>query len=138
VQPEDLLKFGLIPEMIGRLPIIATLDELTEEALVNILTVPKNALVKQYKKLLDLDGVELKFTDDALRGIASEAVRRKTGARGLRGILESAMLDVMYDVPSNKLTREVVINADVILHGEAPFVLVEKPGKGGGGKSKSA
>ena len=82
--------------------------------------------------------MELKFTDDALRGIASEAVRRKTGARGLRGILESAMLDVMYDVPSNKLTREVVINADVILHGEAPFVLVEKPGKGGGGKSKSA
>ncbi|HCF58600.1 MAG TPA: ATP-dependent Clp protease ATP-binding subunit ClpX, partial [Myxococcales bacterium] len=125
-QPEDLLKFGMIPEFIGRLPVVATLDELDEKALVSILTEPKNALIKQYKKLLDLDGVNLKFTDGALKAIASEAVRRKTGARGLRGILEAAMLDVMYDVPSRKTAREVIISEEVILKGEKPLVVVEK------------
>jgi ATP-dependent Clp protease ATP-binding subunit ClpX len=125
-QPEDLLKFGMIPEFIGRLPVVATLDELDEKALVSILTEPKNALVKQYKRLLELDGVNLKFTDGALKAIASEAVRRKTGARGLRGILEAAMLDVMYDIPSRKTAREVVISEDVILKGEKPLVVVEK------------
>jgi ATP-dependent Clp protease ATP-binding subunit ClpX len=126
VQPEDLLKFGMIPEFIGRLPVVATLEELDEQSLVRILTEPKNALVKQYKKLLDIDGVSLKFTDTALKAVAEEAVRRKTGARGLRAILESAMLDVMYDVPNHKSAREVVISEDVILNKEAPLVVVEK------------
>jgi ATP-dependent Clp protease ATP-binding subunit ClpX len=126
VQPEDLLKFGMIPEFIGRLPVVATLEELDEQALVSILTEPKNALVKQYRKLLDMDGVNLKFTDSALRAIAAEAVRRKTGARGLRAILEAAMLDVMYDVPNHKQAREVVISEEVILNKEAPLVVVEK------------
>ena len=99
VEPEDLLKFGMIPEFIGRLPIVTALEELDEPALVNILSQPKNALTKQYKKLFELDGVTLKFTDGALKAIASEAIRRKAGARGLRSILESAMLDVMYEIP---------------------------------------
>ena len=99
VEPEDLLKFGMIPEFIGRLPIVTALEELDEPALVNILSQPKNALAKQYKKLFELDGVSLKFTDGALKAIASEAIRRKAGARGLRSILESAMLDVMYEIP---------------------------------------
>lgn len=126
VQPQDLLKFGMIPEFIGRLPVLATLEELDEKALVNILTEPKNALVKQYKRLLELDGVNLKFTDNALKAVANEAVRRKTGARGLRAILESSMLDVMYDIPSRKAAREVVINEDVVLKKETPLVVMEK------------
>jgi ATP-dependent Clp protease ATP-binding subunit ClpX len=123
VEPEDLLKFGMIPEFIGRLPIVTALEELDEGALVSILSLPKNALVKQYRKLFDLDGVALKFTDGALKAIASEAIRRKAGARGLRSILETAMLDVMYDIPSQKTAREVVISEEVILKKSEPVVL---------------
>ena len=126
VEPEDLLKFGMIPEFIGRLPVIATLDELDEASLVDILLTPKNALVKQYRKLLEMDGVSLKFTDSALKAVAREAIRHKAGARGLRAILESAMLDVMYDVPSRKNAREVVLNEESILKKEDPLVLYEK------------
>jgi len=123
VEPEDLLKFGMIPEFIGRLPIVTALEELDEPALMDILSRPKNALVKQYRKLFDLDGVNLKFTDGALKAIASEAIRRKAGARGLRSILESAMLDVMYEIPSRKTAREVVISEEVILKKSEPVVL---------------
>jgi ATP-dependent Clp protease ATP-binding subunit ClpX len=126
VEPEDLLKFGMIPEFIGRLPVIATLEELDEHSLVDILLTPKNALVKQYRKLLEMDGVHLKFTDSALKAVAKEAIRHKAGARGLRAILESAMLDVMYDVPSRKNAREVIISEDAILKREEPLVLYEK------------
>src|SRR5262250_2174783 len=123
VEPEDLLKFGMIPEFIGRLPIVSALEELDESALVDILSQPKNALVKQYRKLFDLDGVALKFTDGALKAIASEAIRRKAGARGLRSILETAMLDVIYDIPSQKTAREVVISEEVILKKSEPVIL---------------
>ena len=126
VEPDDLLKFGMIPEFIGRLPVVATLDELNEGALVDILLTPKNALVKQYRKLLEMDGVNLKFTDSALRAVAREAIRHKAGARGLRAILEVAMLDVMFDVPSQKNAREVVLNEEAILKKEEPLVLYEK------------
>ncbi|HYR54895.1 MAG TPA: ATP-dependent Clp protease ATP-binding subunit ClpX [Myxococcaceae bacterium] len=123
VEPEDLLKFGMIPEFIGRLPIVTALEELDESALMDILSQPKNALVKQYRKLFDLDGVSLKFTEGALKAIASEAIRRKAGARGLRSILEGAMLDVMYEIPSRKTAREVVISEEVILKKSEPVVL---------------
>jgi ATP-dependent Clp protease ATP-binding subunit ClpX len=123
VEPEDLLKFGMIPEFIGRLPIVTALEELDEAALVDILSQPKNALVKQYRKLFDLDGVTLRFTEGALRSISSEAIRRKAGARGLRSILENAMLDVMYEIPSRKTVREVVISEDVILKKSEPVIL---------------
>ncbi len=125
VEPGDLLKFGLIPEFIGRLPVVATLDELDEEALVRILCEPKNALVKQYQKLFEMEGVTLKFTDGALAAIASEAMKRKTGARGLRSILENAMLDVMYDIPSQDKVREVVFSEEVILHDARPIILYD-------------
>ena len=125
VQPEDLIKFGLIPEFIGRIPILATLDELSLEALVRILTEPKNALVKQYKKLFELEGVELKFTDEALLAIAREAVKRKSGARGLRAIMESVMLDIMYEIPSTPGIRECIIGEEVITKGERPLLLYE-------------
>jgi ATP-dependent Clp protease ATP-binding subunit ClpX len=121
VQPQDLLKFGLIPEFVGRLPVIATLDELNEDALVRILKEPKNALVKQYQKLLDLDRVSLKFTDDAMVAVAREALKRKSGARGLRAILERAMLDLMYELPSLKDVQECLINEDFILKHAAPI-----------------
>jgi ATP-dependent Clp protease ATP-binding subunit ClpX len=123
VEPDDLMKFGMIPEFIGRLPIITALEELDEPALVNILSQPKNALTKQYKKLFELDGVNLKFTDGALKAIAQEAIRRKAGARGLRSILEGAMLDVMYDIPSRKTAREVLISEETILKKSEPVVL---------------
>ncbi len=126
VQPEDLVQYGLIPEFIGRLPVIATLDELSESALVQILTQPKNALVKQYKKLFEMDGVQLKFTPEALNAIARKALEHKAGARGLRAILENAMLDIMYEIPSQDTVREVVINEDVILNREHPLRLYEK------------
>jgi ATP-dependent Clp protease ATP-binding subunit ClpX len=113
----------MIPEFIGRLPIITALEELDEPALVNILSMPKNALTKQYRKLFELDGVTLKFTDGALKAIASEAIRRKAGARGLRSILEGAMLDVMYELPSRKTAREVLISEEVILKKSEPVVL---------------
>jgi len=125
VEPADLLKYGLIPEFIGRLPVVATLDELDESSLVQILTEPKNALVKQYKKLFDMEKVELKFTDGALLAIAKEALKRKTGARGLRSILENAMLDVMYDIPSQDRVKEVVISEDVIYNQAQPIVVYE-------------
>lgn len=125
VEPEDLVKFGLIPEFVGRLPIIASLSELDEEALVRILTEPKNALAKQFKRLLELDGVRLTFTDGALRAVAQRALERKTGARGLRAILENIMLDVMYEVPSAEGAREVVVNEDVILGKGKPVIVYD-------------
>jgi ATP-dependent Clp protease ATP-binding subunit ClpX len=125
VEPVDLLKFGLIPEFVGRLPVVATLDELDEESLIQILKEPKNALVKQYQKLFEMEKVNLKFTDGALVAIAREALKRKTGARGLRSILENAMLDVMYDIPSQDRVKEVVISEDVILNKANPIVLYE-------------
>jgi ATP-dependent Clp protease ATP-binding subunit ClpX len=126
VQPEDLLKFGLIPEFIGRLPVIATLEELNEDALVRILKEPKNALVKQYQKIFDFENVKLKFTDGALRAISREALRRKSGARGLRAILENTMLDVMYEIPSCTNIKECVISEEVILKREQPILVYEK------------
>jgi ATP-dependent Clp protease ATP-binding subunit ClpX len=126
VQPEDLLKFGMIPEFIGRLPVVATLEELDEVALVDILTRPRNALAKQYRKLMEMDGVQLKFTDGALRAVAREAIRHKSGARGLRAILEQAMLNVMYEVPSHKNIREIVLNEECIMKKEAPLIVYEK------------
>src|SRR5512133_3873623 len=126
VEPEDLLKFGMIPEFIGRLPIVTALEELDEQALIDILTKPRNALVKQYKKLLEMDGVNLKFTDGALRAIARAAPHNKAGARGLRAILEQAMLDIMYDVPSRRNVREIVISEDVIDKREPPIVVLQK------------
>lgn len=125
VQPQDLLRFGLIPEFIGRLPVIATLDELSEEAMVRILTEPKNAIVRQYQKLFEIQGVELKFTDGAIKAVAKEALKRKSGARGLRSILEKAMLDIMFEIPSMKNVRECVVSEEVILQNESPILLFE-------------
>jgi ATP-dependent Clp protease ATP-binding subunit ClpX len=125
VQPEDLLKFGLIPEFIGRLPVIASLGELSLEALVRILTEPKNALVRQYEKLFEFEDVKLKFSKDALRAIAKEAIDRKSGARGLRAILEKVMLDIMYDLPSRSGVAECVIGEEVIINNDAPLLLYE-------------
>ncbi len=126
VQPEDLLKFGLIPEFIGRLPVIATLDELSIEALIDILKKPRNALVKQYQKLFDFENVKLRFTEGALMSIAKEALKRKSGARGLRSIMENIMLDVMYEIPSQPNIRECIISEEVVLHHESPILLYEK------------
>lgn len=131
VQPEDLLKFGLIPEFVGRLPIIATLSDLDEEALVKVLTEPKNAILKQYKALFDMEDVELKVTDDALRAIAQKAIERKTGARGLRAIMEEHLLELMYDIPDEKSVSEIVINADVINDKSAPIFVHKKEKKVG-------
>ncbi len=126
VQPEDLLKFGLIPEMVGRLPIIATMHELEEEDLVRILKEPKNALTKQYQKLFEFDEIRLSFTEDALTAIARKALTRKSGARGLRSVMEAAMLDIMYDLPSKEGVQECVVNEQVITDGEYPVVLYRK------------
>jgi len=126
VQPEDLLKFGLIPEFIGRLPVIATLHELNEDALIDILTTPKNSLMKQFQKLFEMDGVKLKFTKGALRAVARKALERESGARGLRAILEEAMLDIMYEVPSKEGIKEVVVNEDTIAKGETPLIVYHK------------
>jgi ATP-dependent Clp protease ATP-binding subunit ClpX len=126
VEPEDLLRAGLIPEFIGRLPVIATLHELNEEALVDILTKPKNALVKQYQKLFEMDGVKLKFANGALHAVAREALKRNAGARGLRAIMEKSMLDIMYDVPSQADINEVVVSEEVIASGEKPLIVYEK------------
>jgi ATP-dependent Clp protease ATP-binding subunit ClpX len=123
VQPSDLLKFGMIPEFTGRLPVIATLEELDEKALMDILIKPKNALAKQYQKLLDMDGVKLMFAEGAIEAIAKKAMKKGTGARGLRAILETTMLDVMYDVPAKKDVAEVVIAADTILENKPPQVV---------------
>lgn len=124
-RPEDLLRFGLIPELVGRLPVIATMNELDEEDLVRILREPKNALAKQYERLFELDGIRLRFTEGALSAIASEALKRKSGARGLRSVMEDAMLDVMYELPSEPNVKECVISEQVILAGDYPVVLYE-------------
>ena len=120
--PEDLLKFGLIPEFVGRLPIVVTLDSLDESALISILSEPKNALVKQYTKLFNLDNVELEFTQEALKAIAQKAIERKTGARGLRSIIEDVMTDIMFDIPSNERINKVIITESTITSGEKPEV----------------
>ena len=124
-EAEDLMRFGLIPEFIGRVPVVATLDELDVDALVNILTEPKNALVKQYQKLFEMDGVKLKFTEGGLRRVAEEALKRKTGARGLRGILEDILLDVMYELPTRENVRECIISEDVVLRTQEPILVYE-------------
>lgn len=126
VQPEDLLKYGLIPEFVGRLPVVATLQELEEKALMRVLIEPKNSLIKQYEKLFLIENVKLKFTDAALVAISKKAHQQKTGARGLRAILEEVMLDLMYDIPSQKNVRECVITDDVINGHGAPLILHEK------------
>jgi ATP-dependent Clp protease ATP-binding subunit ClpX len=126
IEPEDLLRAGLIPEFIGRLPVIATLHELNEEALVDILTKPKNALVKQYQKLFEMDGVKLKFSQGALHAVARQALKRNAGARGLRAIMEKSMLDIMYEVPSQADIREVAVSEEVIASGEKPLIVYEK------------
>ncbi|HVR02741.1 MAG TPA: ATP-dependent Clp protease ATP-binding subunit ClpX, partial [Polyangia bacterium] len=127
VQPEDLLKYGMIPEFVGRLPVIAPLHELDEPALIDILTKPKNALVKQYQKLFEMDGVKLRFTKGAMSAIAADAQKHKSGARGLRAILELAMLDIMFDVPtSGSAIREVVINEETIQKGQQPILMYQK------------
>ena len=126
VQPEDLLKYGLIPEFIGRLPITATLDELAEDVLVEILKKPRNAIVKQYKKLFELENVKLTFTEGAIRGIAREAMKKKTGARGLRSIMEKVMLDVMYELPSIANVKECVVSEEVIINHEKPILIYEE------------
>ena len=114
VQPEDQIQFGLIPEFVGRIPVVATLDELDEKSLVEILTKPKNAVIKQFQKLMELEGVELEVTKSALKAIAQEAIRRKTGARGLRAIIESIMLDISYEVPTIEGLRRCVITEEVV------------------------
>jgi len=127
IMPEDLLKFGLIPEFIGRLPVIVTLDALDEDALVRILVEPKNALVKQYQKLLQMDNIDLEFKEDAIREIARQALKRNTGARGLRAIIEDIMLDVMYEVPSRSDVCKCVITRDVVLKKEEPLLVTVDP-----------
>ena len=123
LEPEDLLKFGLIPEFVGRLPVIATLEDLDEDALVTILTEPKNALVKQYQRLFELEDAQLSFTDDALRAISKRAIERKTGARGLRSILEDILLDTMFDLPGMENVAEVVVNEEAVVSDKAPLMI---------------
>ena len=129
VRPEDLLHFGLIPELMGRLPVISTMKELDEDDLVQILRAPKNALTKQYERLFEFDNIRLRFTEGALRAIAHEALKRKAGARGLRSVMETAMLDVMYELPSEPDARECVISEQVIVNGDYPVVLFENTKK---------
>ena len=123
LEPEDLLKFGLIPEFVGRLPVLATLEDLDQDALVTILSQPKNARVKQYQRLFELEGTDLTFTDDALRAIAKRAIERKTGARGLRSILEDILLDTMFDLPGQGTVTEVVVNEEAVLSDSAPLMI---------------
>jgi ATP-dependent Clp protease ATP-binding subunit ClpX len=125
VEPEDLIRFGLIPEFVGRLPVVATLEELDEEALISILVEPKNALTKQYRKLFDMEGVDLEFRDDALRAVAKRAMKRKTGARGLRTILESVLLETMYDMPSATNAKKVVLDEAVVSGETKPYIIYE-------------
>ncbi|NOQ21001.1 MAG: hypothetical protein GQ571_13670 [Desulfobacterales bacterium] len=129
LQPEDLIKYGLIPEFLGRLPVIATLGELNESALIRILKEPKNALVKQFKKLMEMEGVNLRLTDSAFIAIAKEAMKRKSGARGLRAIMEKCMIDIMYEIPSMENVKECVIGEDTVLNQEDPILLLEQPKK---------
>jgi len=128
-QPEDLIKFGLIPEFVGRIPVLAALDELEEDDLVRILTEPVNALVKQYKKLFELDKVSLRFSQNALKAIARLAMERKTGARGLRSVMESMMLDIMYRLPSLNGVQECVINRAMVENGAEPLLIYEQEAK---------
>ena len=123
LEPEDLLKFGLIPEFVGRLPVVATLTDLDEDALVTILTEPKNALVKQYQRLFEIEGAELTFTDDALRAISRRAIARKTGARGLRSIMEDILLDTMFELPGMENVEEVVVNEEAVTSGAKPLMI---------------
>ena len=127
VEPEDLIKYGLIPEFVGRLPVVATLEELDEPALIKILTEPKNAITKQFKKLFEMENVELEFRPDALAAIAKKAIKRKTGARGLRTIVESVLLDTMYDLPSQENVSKVVVDESVIEHKSEPYVIYQTP-----------
>ena len=127
VEPEDLIKFGLIPEFVGRLPVVATLEELDESALVKILSEPKNAITKQFKKLFEMEGVELEFRPDALSAIARKALKRKTGARGLRTIVESVLLDTMYELPSLENVSKVVVDESVIEHKSEPYLIYQNP-----------
>jgi len=127
VEPEDLIKFGLIPEFVGRLPVVATLEELDEPALIKILTEPKNAITKQFKKLFEMENVELEFRPDALSAIARKALKRKTGARGLRTIVESVLLDTMYDLPSQENVSKVVVDESVIEHKSEPYLIYQTP-----------
>lgn len=129
IQPEDLIKFGLIPEFLGRLPVVATLDELNASSLIRILKEPKNALIKQFQKLFEMEGVNLRLTDSALVAIAEEAMKRKSGARGLRAVMENCMLDIMYEIPSIENVRECVIGEDVVLNKEDPILLYEQTKK---------
>ena len=130
LEPEDLVKYGLIPEFIGRLPLIATLENLDEDALITILTEPKNALIKQYKKLFEIEGAELVFTDDALKAVAEAAIKRKTGARGLRSILEVLLLDTMYDLPDKENVAQVVVDGDVVRGDKEPeYIYADKKKK---------
>ncbi len=130
VEPEDLIRFGLIPEFVGRLPVVATLDELDEAALISILVEPKNALTKQYRRLFEMEGAELEFREDALRAVAKRAMQRKTGARGLRTILESILLDTMYDLPSLKNARKVVVDEAVVTGETRPYIIFESEDAG--------
>lgn len=129
LEPEDLIKYGLIPEFLGRLPVVATLDELSEETLIRILQEPKNALVKQFQKLFEMEGVNLRFTDSALTAVAKKAVGRKSGARGLRAIIEKCMLEIMYELPSIDDVKECVISKEVVLNKEDPILLYEQKKK---------
>jgi ATP-dependent Clp protease ATP-binding subunit ClpX len=136
IMPEDLLKFGLIPEFVGRLPITVTLDALDEAALVQILTEPRNALVKQYQKLLSLDGIDLEFKDDAVAAVAREAMRRNTGARALRAIIEDIMLDVMYDMPSRQDVSKCIVTKEVVENHDQPLMVTTERGKRPVGKKQ--
>ena len=127
IQPEDLLRFGMIPEFVGRLPVVATLDQLDEKALVRILTEPKNAIIKQYQKLFEYENVKLVFNEGALKTIAREALKTKTGARGLRAILEHSMLDIMYELPSIPNLKECIVNEDVVLKNNKPELVYATP-----------
>jgi len=135
VEPEDLIKYGLIPEFVGRLPVIATLEELDEQALIQILTEPKNALVKQFHKLFRMEGAELEFRDEALAAIAKQALKRKTGARGLRSIIEHALLDIMFDLPSLNGVEKVVLDEKSVTGEGKPLLMYAEPS---GVKAKAA
>jgi len=133
-EPEDLIKFGLIPELVGRLPVVATLSELTEDALIQILLEPKNALIKQYSKLLEMEGAELEVRPGALHAIAKKALKRKTGARGLRSIVEHALLDVMFELPNEQNVAKVVVDENTINNGAKPLLIYHEPQKVSGAK----
>ena len=128
-EPEDLLRYGLIPELIGRIPVIVSVHQLTEDSLVSILKEPKNSLVKQYTKLFEMDDCEIEFTEEALRAVARKGLERKTGARGLRSILEKAMMEIMYEIPSDKNAEKCIIEESTILSGTKPKILYKKQRK---------